>query len=40
MGVDVQCIKQGLAKVAECYKTRLFTTNPRCHIEGVEAYRV
>lgn len=36
MGVDVQCIKQGLAKVAECYGTKLFTTNPRCHIEGVE----
>ncbi|MDY6972142.1 MAG: anaerobic carbon-monoxide dehydrogenase catalytic subunit [Thermodesulfobacteriota bacterium] len=36
MGVDVQCIKQGLAKVADCYGTRLFTTNPRCHIEGVE----
>jgi carbon-monoxide dehydrogenase catalytic subunit len=36
MGVDVQCIKQGLAKVAECYGTRLFTTNPRCHIEGAE----
>ncbi|MFZ7113080.1 MAG: anaerobic carbon-monoxide dehydrogenase catalytic subunit [Desulfatiglandales bacterium] len=36
MGVDVQCIKQGLAKVADCYGTRLFTTNPRCHIEGAE----
>ncbi|UCF83500.1 MAG: anaerobic carbon-monoxide dehydrogenase catalytic subunit [Desulfobacteraceae bacterium] len=36
MGVDVQCIKQGLAKVAECYETKLFTTNPRCHIEGVQ----
>ena len=36
MGVDVQCIKQGLAKVADCYNTKLFTTNPRCHIEGVE----
>ena len=36
MGVDVQCIKQGLAKVAECYGTRLFTTNPRCRIEGVQ----
>jgi carbon-monoxide dehydrogenase catalytic subunit len=35
MAVDVQCIKQGLAKVAECYGTRLFTTNPRAHIEGV-----
>jgi carbon-monoxide dehydrogenase catalytic subunit len=36
MGVDVQCIKQGLASVADCYGTKLFTTNPRCHIEGVE----
>jgi carbon-monoxide dehydrogenase catalytic subunit len=36
MGVDVQCIKQGLAKVADCYGTKLFTTNPRCHIEGVQ----
>jgi carbon-monoxide dehydrogenase catalytic subunit len=36
MGVDVQCIKQGLAKVADCYGTKLFTTNPRCHIEGVK----
>jgi carbon-monoxide dehydrogenase catalytic subunit len=35
MGVDVQCIMQGLAKVAECYGTRLFTTNPSCRIEGV-----
>jgi carbon-monoxide dehydrogenase catalytic subunit len=34
MAVDVQCIKQGLAKVAECYGTQLITTNPRCHIEG------
>ncbi|MFZ2633109.1 MAG: anaerobic carbon-monoxide dehydrogenase catalytic subunit [Desulfosalsimonadaceae bacterium] len=36
MGVDIQCIKQGLAKVAECYKTPLFTTNTRCRIEGAE----
>jgi carbon-monoxide dehydrogenase catalytic subunit len=36
MGVDVQCIKQGLARVADCYGTKLFTTNPRCRIEGVE----
>jgi carbon-monoxide dehydrogenase catalytic subunit len=35
-GVDVQCIQQGLAKVAECYGTRMFTTNPRGRIEGVE----
>ncbi len=36
MCVDVQCIKQGLSAVAECYGTRLFTTNPRCHIEGAD----
>src|SRR5210317_678430 len=36
MTVDVQCIKQGLAKVAECYGTPLLTTNPRCHIEGAQ----
>jgi len=36
MGVDVQCIKQGLSKVAECYGTKFFTTNPRAHIEGAE----
>ena len=34
MGVDVQCIKQGLVKVADCYQTPLITTNPRCNIEG------
>ncbi|RJQ72991.1 MAG: anaerobic carbon-monoxide dehydrogenase catalytic subunit [Desulfobacteraceae bacterium] len=34
MAVDVQCIKQGLVKVAECYGTHLITTNPRCRIEG------
>jgi carbon-monoxide dehydrogenase catalytic subunit len=34
MCVDVQCIKQGLVAVADCYKTKLITTNPRCHIEG------
>ena len=32
MCVDVQCIKQGLVKVADCYDTPLITTNPRCHI--------
>ncbi|MEE8400115.1 MAG: anaerobic carbon-monoxide dehydrogenase catalytic subunit [Desulfobacterales bacterium] len=36
MAVDIQCIKQGLAKVAECYGTHLFTTNPRCKIEGTQ----
>jgi len=34
MAVDIQCIQQGLVKVANCYGTPLFTTNPRCHIEG------
>jgi carbon-monoxide dehydrogenase catalytic subunit len=34
MAVDVQCIKQGLASVADCYGTRFITTNPRCKIEG------
>jgi len=36
MCVDVQCIKQGLMAVADCYNTPLITTNPRCHIEGAE----
>ena len=36
MCVDVQCIKQGLVAVADCYNTPLITTNPRCHIEGAE----
>jgi carbon-monoxide dehydrogenase catalytic subunit len=36
LGVDVQCIKQGLAKVAECYGTPMFTTNSRCRIEGAQ----
>jgi len=36
MAVDVQCIKQALSPVAKCYGTYLFTTNPRCHIEGAE----
>jgi carbon-monoxide dehydrogenase catalytic subunit len=36
MAVDVQCIKQGLSAVAKCYESYLFTTNPRCHIEGAE----
>ncbi len=34
MCVDIQCIKQGLTKVADCYGTPLITTNVRCHIEG------
>jgi len=34
MCVDIQCIKQGLVSVAQCYGTELITTNPRCHLEG------
>ncbi len=34
MAVDIQCIQQGLVKVAECYQTPLITTNRRCRIEG------
>ena len=34
MGVDVQCIQQSLASVAECYETQFFTTNASCRIEG------
>ncbi len=36
MAVDVQCIKQSLQSLADCYGTRFFTTNPRAHIEGAE----
>jgi carbon-monoxide dehydrogenase catalytic subunit len=34
MAVDVQCIKQALANLSECYGTKFITTNPRAHIEG------
>lgn len=34
MAVDVQCIMQALPRMAECYGTKFFTTNPRAHIEG------
>ncbi|MEA2108035.1 MAG: anaerobic carbon-monoxide dehydrogenase catalytic subunit [Pseudomonadota bacterium] len=34
MGVDIQCIMQGLAPLSECYGTRFVTTNRRAHIEG------
>ena len=34
MCVDIQCIKQGLATVAECYNTPFITTNRRAHLEG------
>ncbi len=34
MCVDMQCIKQGLVDVADCYGSQLITTNTRAHIEG------
>jgi len=34
MGVDIQCIMQGLAPLSECYGTKFITTNRRAHIEG------
>jgi carbon-monoxide dehydrogenase catalytic subunit len=36
MAVDVQCVMQGLAKIAACYHTKLFTTAEKAHIPGVE----
>ena len=32
--VDVQCIMQGLADVAQCYHTKVITTDPRARMEG------
>ena len=32
--VDVQCIMQGLADVAQCYHTKVITTDPRAKIAG------
>jgi len=34
MVVDVQCIMQGLADVAQCYHTKIITTDPRAKMEG------
>jgi carbon-monoxide dehydrogenase catalytic subunit len=36
MAVDVQCVMQGLAKIASCYHTKLFTTAPQAKIPEVE----
>jgi carbon-monoxide dehydrogenase catalytic subunit len=32
--VDVQCIMQGIQDVAQCYHTKIITTDPRAHITG------
>ncbi|MFC1969293.1 anaerobic carbon-monoxide dehydrogenase catalytic subunit [Chloroflexota bacterium] len=34
MVVDVQCIMQGINDVAQCYHTKIITTDPRAHIQG------
>ena len=34
MIVDVQCIMQGLADVAQCYHTKIITTDPRAKIQN------
>ncbi len=34
MVVDVQCIMQGLVDTANCYHTKIITTNPRAKIQG------
>lgn len=34
MVVDVQCIMQGLADVAQCYHTKIITTDSRAKIQG------
>lgn len=34
MTVDIQCIKQDLMRVSECYDTQFITTNYRAKIEG------
>ncbi|MHC4122603.1 MAG: anaerobic carbon-monoxide dehydrogenase catalytic subunit, partial [Planctomycetota bacterium] len=36
MAVDVQCVMQGLAKIASYYHTKLFTTAPQAKIPEVE----
>lgn len=36
MAVDVQCVMQGLTKVAEKFHTKLFTTAPQAKMESVE----
>ena len=36
MAVDVQCVMQGLAQVASCYHTKLFTTAEKAKMAGVE----
>jgi anaerobic carbon-monoxide dehydrogenase catalytic subunit len=34
MVVDVQCVMENIANIAECYHTKIITTNPRAMIES------
>ncbi len=40
MVVDVQCIMENLANVAQCYHTKLITTNPRCKIASGDTVHI
>jgi carbon-monoxide dehydrogenase catalytic subunit len=40
MVVDVQCIMENIANVAQCYHTKIITTNPRAMIESGDALHI
>jgi len=40
MVVDVQCIMENIANVAECYHTKIITTNPRAKMESGNALHI
>ena len=40
MVVDVQCIMENLANIAQCYHTKIITTNPRCMIDSGDALHI
>jgi len=40
MVVDVQCIMENLANIAQCYHTKLITTNPRAKIESGDTVHI
>jgi anaerobic carbon-monoxide dehydrogenase catalytic subunit len=40
MVVDVQCIMENLANVAQCYHTKLITTNTRCKIASGDTVHI
>jgi carbon-monoxide dehydrogenase catalytic subunit len=40
MVVDVQCIMENIANVAECFHTKIITTNPRARIESGDTIHI